>query len=72
MTYISLDNTEFVAFLYTVRILIENKQYKENATVKLFLPNKTYTDIVNMSSEEFYEAMNKLSYIHNDCLIILG
>ena len=72
MTYISLDNTEFVAFLYTVRILIENKQYKENATVKLFLANKTYTDIVNMSSEEFYEVMNKLSYIHNDCLIILG
>ncbi len=69
---LSLENTEMAAFLYTVRILKENGQYKENKLTKILSVNNKYTVMEKMDEESFKCLLNNLFYIHKDYLIILG
>ena len=69
---LTLENAELAAFLYTTRILKEKGQYKENAIAKLLQHNEIYAQMAECDNETFLKALNKLSYIHNDYLIILG
>ena len=69
---LTLENAELAAFLYTIRILKAKGQYKENATAKLLQHNEIYAQIADCDNEIFFKALNELSYIHKDYLIILG
>lgn len=69
---LTLENSEMVAFLYTVRILKENGQYKENELTKKFCMNKIYMYEIELNDEDFFQSLSQLSYMHNNYLIILG
>lgn len=69
---LTLENAELAAFLYTIRILKEKGQYKENAITKLLQHNEIYAQMADCDNETFLRALNELSYIHNNYLIILG
>lgn len=69
---LTLENPELAAFLYTIRILKEKGQYKGNAIVKSLQHNEIYAQMADCDNETFLKALNELSYIHNNYLIILG
>lgn len=69
---LTLENAELAAFLYTIRILKEKGQYKENAIAELLQRNEVYAQMADCDNETFIKALKELSYIHNGYLIILG
>lgn len=69
---LTLENAEMVAFLYTVRFLKEKGLYKENEIVKLLHRNEIYVKMSDCDTETFLKALQQLSYIHKDYLVILG
>lgn len=69
---LTLENAEMAAFLYTSRFLKEKGLYKENETTKLLQSNETYMKMSDCSTETFLEALQQLSYMHKDYLVILG
>lgn len=69
---LTLENAELIAFIYTVRILKQKGRYRENETAKLLQSNKIYRQMLMCGDEEFFNSLDKLSYIHKEYLIILG
>lgn len=70
--HLTLENAELVAFLYTVRILKQKGQYSDNETTKLLHNNKIYEHMLTCDDKEFFNTLDKLSYMHQEYLIILG
>lgn len=69
---LTLENVELVAFLYTVRILKQKGQYRENETANLLQNNKLYEQMLVCDDETFFNSLDKLSYMHKEYLIVLG
>lgn len=69
---LSLENSEMAAFLYTVRILKKNGQYKENELTNMLNKNNEFTTMEQMEEDSFKQLLNSLSYLHDNYLIILG
>lgn len=71
-TSLTVENSEFVAFLYIVRLLKAKGQYIENNISQSLNSNVEYLHMKELSESDFNQILNKFSYIHADYLIVLA